>query len=171
MLQPASVGLSAEIPEQMTRLVLGSLPGVQSLEQNQYYAHPRNAFWRIMANLYSFDPKLEYNDRLSLLMAQKIGLWDTIYQAKRAGSLDSSIDSKSIRVNQLHELICEQTSLSRILFNGQTSAKVFRQQVFPLIPVKRLQKLSLLTCPSTSPAFASMPFDVKLAQWRKALNN
>ena len=170
MIEQTSVGLIAEIPGQMNQLVLGSLPGKLSLQQKEYYANPRNAFWRIMASLYSFDPNLPYLDRLNLLKQQHVGLWDTISEARRPGSLDSSIDSKTIRVNQLHQLICEHSSLSQIIFNGQTSAKVFRQQVVPLIPQPRLQRLQLVTCPSTSPAFASMSFEEKLDRWQSAFN-
>lgn len=80
-------------------LILGSMPGELSLARQQYYAHPSNAFWKIMANLFDFNPDDNYADRLLALQQHKLALWDVIQSCERQGSLDSHISNASIISN------------------------------------------------------------------------
>ena len=80
-------------------LILGSMPGRESLAAEQYYAHRRNAFWKIMSDLLGFDPDSSYGTRLQELKTARIALWDVLQSCTRVGSLDSSIDAGSITVN------------------------------------------------------------------------
>ena len=73
-------------------LILGSMPGQKSLEESQYYAHPRNSFWPIIFNILKTNNELTYNDRKTLLIKNKIALWDVLKSCYREGSLDTNID-------------------------------------------------------------------------------
>ena len=97
-------------------LILGSLPGEESLRQVQYYAHKRNAFWRIMGELWNFDPALPYAERLEALMIHRIALWDVAGSGFRPGSLDSNL--KLERPNDIPALLARCPGIRRIGCNG-----------------------------------------------------
>src|SRR5512139_2464129 len=80
-------------------LILGSLPGQTSLARQQYYAQPHNAFWRVMGELFGAGLDLPYEERGTILIAHRIALWDVCKAASRPGSLDSSIDPRSVIAN------------------------------------------------------------------------
>jgi double-stranded uracil-DNA glycosylase len=138
-------------------LILGSLPGVRSLQAQQYYAHPRNAFWPIMGKLCGFDPALSYGERIKAIADRGIALWDVVHSAVRPGSLDSSLQADSVVVNEL-AIWLSKPSLGAIALNGATAAKYFRSE--PRMTTARLFEL-----PSTSPAHAAMSFADKLQAW------
>lgn len=141
-------------------LILGSFPGVASLQAAQYYAHPRNQFWRLVGAVIGEDlPALPYEERLTRLRAHGIGLWDVIDACVRKGSLDSAI--RNARANDFSELQTRAPSLQRVCFNGKTSG---RHQ-----PAFAAAGYDTLVLPSSSPAHASLSFDAKLAVWRRIL--
>ncbi|WP_238944801.1 DNA-deoxyinosine glycosylase [Vandammella animalimorsus] len=144
-------------------LVLGSFPGAASLAAGQYYAHPRNQFWPILAALHTPPawPALppDYAARRQWLLQQGIGLWDVYASCERQGSLDSAIRNAS--VNALHSLRQRCPQLALIAHNGGESYRHRRLTEALGLPVLRL--------PSTSPANASWSFERKLAAWRAAL--
>jgi hypoxanthine-DNA glycosylase len=146
-------------------LVLGSLPGRASLEAGQYYAQPRNAFWPIMGELCGASPALEYQARLDALVAAGVALWDVLLEAARPGSLDSSIVTASQRVNDIAGLIACHETLGLVACNGLKAAGIFRRHVEPTLT----RSLAVMTLPSTSPAYASLTREHKLACWRRAL--
>jgi TDG/mug DNA glycosylase family protein len=148
-------------------LVLGSLPGVRSLEQTQYYAQPQNAFWRIMGELVGAAPDLPYTDRLNRLLDARIALWDVVAAAVRPGSLDSRIINDTVVVNDFAAFLASHRKIERICFNGQAAEKLFRRHVLPVpgLPVPQCR----LILPSTSPANARMPYPEKLRRWRAIL--
>ena len=148
-------------------LILGSMPGVASLEAVQYYAHPRNAFWPLMNELFGIDYRADYQTRVDELAKQPLILWDTLQACQRPGSLDSSIDVKTATANDFADLLQRFPGIRAILFNGATSEKYFRQLVLPTLPTF---ELALLKMPSTSPAHAGMSFEQKLAAWRQLLD-
>lgn len=149
-------------------LVLGSMPGVVSLSHQQYYAHPRNAFWPIMATVCGFDIRSNYADRCEALSACGIALWDVLQTCERPGSLDSSIKADSIIPNDFHALFTLYPGIERVCFNGAKAADVYRRRVEPhLIGIQPLQYISL---PSTSPAHAALSMEKKREIWEAAIN-
>jgi TDG/mug DNA glycosylase family protein len=138
-------------------LVLGTLPGQESLRRSQYYAHPRNAFWKIVERLFAIPAEADYEERVRLLNAAGVALWDVCAAAHRPGSLDSSIAEES--PNDLAKFLNTHPRVRLICFNGQKAAALARKH-------KSLNAgIESRTLPSTSPANAGIPFDEKLRQW------
>jgi len=150
-------------------LVLGSMPGVKSLSEQQYYAHPRNAFWPIMAKLFGFDPTLDYEERCTFLMQSGMAVWDVLYTCRRPGSLDANIDSTSMETNNFRSFFHQYASISTVLFNGAKAEAVF-QQILPSLDETQRSAISMERLPSTSTAHASLSFEQKLAAWRAAFS-
>jgi double-stranded uracil-DNA glycosylase len=144
-------------------LILGSMPGQASLAAGQYYAHPRNAFWPLMATLLGFDAALDYPARTGALAAAGVAVWDVLHSCHRPGSLDSSIDAESLVVNDLAGFLARQHAIEHIFFNGSAAEKLFRKHVGTDPSIARLR---LTRLPSTSPAHAALSFAQKLAAWR-----
>ena len=144
-------------------LILGSMPGVASLAAEQYYAHPRNCFWKIVTELFAADADLSYSARATLLNSQGIALWDVLASCRRPGSLDSAIDEGSIVTNDFVEFFARHPSIDRVFFNGQKAEQSYRRHVLGQLvdDQRRYQRL-----PSTSPANASMNYQDKLAAWQ-----
>lgn len=148
------------VVDQNTRLlILGSLPGEASLAVGQYYAHPRNAFWRLMGGLLE-QPDLHqqpYEQRLAALRRRGVGLWDTVAEAERIGSLDTAI---RLPVHaDLPGLMAALPHLRAVAFNGGKSARLGNQ-----ILGADDGRISRLTLPSSSPAHAR-PLAEKAAAW------
>jgi double-stranded uracil-DNA glycosylase len=146
-------------------LVLGSMPGKASLRANQYYAHPRNAFWQIIESLFGIDRTLPYEVRCAQLMAQRIAIWDVLQTCTRSGSLDSDIERSSIIANDFPAFFAAHPDIRAIYFNGAMAEQVFRRYATDFLP-EALQRLPTVRLPSTSPANATYSFDRKLAAWR-----
>ena len=149
-----------------TRLILGSMPGAASLAASQYYAHPQNAFWRIMGEVLGFAPDARYEDRVQALRSAGIAVWDVLQCCERTGSLDSAIVRGSEVPNEFAGFLHQHPGVRTILFNGTTAEAAFRRHCPALLDEPRLTFVRL---PSTSPAHASLRFDAKLAAWRAAL--
>ncbi len=138
-------------------LVLGSFPGVASLQAQRYYGHPRNHFWPILGALWGDDLMARpYAERLAVMQARGVGLWDVYAACRREGSLDSAIEAAE--PNDLAGLVARLPRLQAIAHNGGESARAMRITGALGRPVYRL--------PSTSPANASWSFERKLAAWR-----
>jgi hypoxanthine-DNA glycosylase len=149
-----------------TVLILGSMPGEESLRAGQYYAHPRNAFWRILSDLLGAEPGLPYAERVALLETQGIALWDVLASCVRQGSLDSAIAGESIVVNDFPAFFQRHPSIRRVFFNGTTAEKCFVKTVQPLLGAYDLRYQRLT---SSSPAHAGLSYAQKLAAWRHIL--
>jgi len=143
------------------KLILGSMPGVASLDANQYYAFARNAFWEIMGDLFNAGPEIDYHSRLPILTANHIALWDVIQACQRPGSLDSAIMPDSMISNDFNSFFVQHPHIRQIFFNGQKAANLFKKEVLP----KLQGDFELLTLPSTSPAHAAISYADKLAAW------
>lgn len=145
-------------------LILGSMPGVASLAASQYYAHPRNLFWPIVAEVLGIAAELPYAERTRRLSAQGFALWDVLGACRRTGSLDTSIEQDSIEVNDFATFLAEHSRVARIFFNGTAAERFFRKRALPILPSHG--EIRLFRLPSTSPANASVPYPRKLAAWK-----
>jgi|KBSMisStandDraft_5_1062788.scaffolds.fasta_scaffold99672_2 double-stranded uracil-DNA glycosylase len=145
-------------------LILGSLPGSVSLQMQQYYAQPHNAFWRLMGRLFDFDAQLPYRQRVAALKRNRIAVWDVCASAYRRGSLDSSIVGASVRCNDFPGFFAEHRAIHTVFFNGAKSADLFRRRVLPQLSMLPMA-LEYRQLPSTSPAHAARSFAEKLASW------
>ena len=161
-------GFAPVAPPAATVLILGSLPGRMSLEKRQYYGQPRNAFWRIMDELCGAGPGLGYEQRLATLAAAGIALWDVLAAAARPGSLDSAIVTDTMRINDFTGLFGRCAGIGVVFFNGRKSAELYRRRVLPGLEAP-YRELPNVTLPSTSPAYAGMPFAAKLERWQSAI--
>jgi TDG/mug DNA glycosylase family protein len=147
-------------------LILGSMPGKESLRAQQYYAHPRNAFWPIMGALVGALPSLAYTVRKQILQTAGIAVWDVLQSCIRPGSLDSDIDNASMVPNQFGHFFVEHPSITHVFFNGAKAQACYCKQVLPLLEHLHLNYQRL---PSTSPAHAGMTYAAKLAAWEAVL--
>lgn len=156
-------------------LILGSMPGVASLQAGEYYAHPRNAFWRILGDIAGASPGLPYAERLQKLRQHGLAVWDVLQSCERPGSLDADIVPDSMLANDFAGFLAGHRKLRRIVFNGAAAEQCFRRHVLPgliasgAINEQGDSQLMLLRLPSTSPAHAGMPYERKLTLWREAL--
>ena len=146
-------------------LILGTLPGPQSLALRQYYGNPANAFWPIMGRLVGAGPELAYPLRLKALTASRVAVWDVCQSACRVGALDADIDRSTIVPNDFARFLQAHPDIGRIFFNGQKAEQLYRRLVLPELPAS-LQGIARLTLPSTSPAYAAMRFEGKLERWQ-----
>jgi TDG/mug DNA glycosylase family protein len=159
-LAPLLTGFPPVIDSDTRILILGSFPGKASLEAQQYYAHPRNQFWKLLSALLNRDlAALPYPQRLTALQTHCIGLWDVIDACEREGSLDSAI--RRAQANDLLMLKQRCPALKRIGFNGKTSGR--------FEPLFASEGFDTLVLPSSSPANAQWSFEQKLAVWKGIL--
>lgn len=156
-----SLGFSPVAGPDARLLVLGSMPGVASLEADQYYAFQRNVFWKLMGDLFAAGPNLNYPSRLQKLIANHVALWDVIQACHRPGSLDSAISEDGMATNDFGSFFRKYPHITRVYFNGQKAAGLFKEKVAPTLT----GRYEYLTLPSTSPAHAAMSYAAKLEAW------
>ena len=160
---PVLPGLPPLLDANTRLLVLGSFPSVASLRAQQYYGHPQNQFWKIMATLLSPNAAevlaMPYAERAQWLLCQGVGVWDVYAVCEREGSLDANI--QNAQLNDLQNLRIHCPALVAIAHNGSESFKHAKFTLALGLPVHRL--------PSTSPANASWSFARKLEAWRNVL--
>jgi len=145
-------------------LILGSMPSRKSLAADQYYAHPQNVFWPIMAELFGFDASMDYAERLSQLQKNKVALWDVAHACVRPGSLDSAIEMETVVANDFTAFFIQHPDIKAIFFNGRKAEELFRRLVLPELPTM-FQQIERHLLPSTSPANAGMSRLGKLEVW------
>lgn len=148
-------------------LILGSVPGEASLAAQQYYAHPRNAFWPIMTQWLQIPLGVSYQEKVTALQASPIALWDVLKSCKRLGSLDSSIETGTQIINDFHTFFSIHREITQVLFNGGKAETCFKRYVPSDTPLKELY---LIRLPSTSPANARMSFEKKCHIWHEKIN-
>jgi hypoxanthine-DNA glycosylase len=144
-------------------LILGSMPGRESLKRGQYYAYAHNAFWRILGDLLGFDPATPYPARLRALKAARIALWDVLESCVRKGSSDLTIEREV--ANDFARFLQSHPGVTHVFFNGAKAEASFRRHVLPRLPTG----LRCARLPSTSPALASLRYRRKLRAWRVIL--
>jgi hypoxanthine-DNA glycosylase len=147
-------------------LVLGSMPGRASLGAQAYYAHPRNAFWRIVGERTGVAASAAYDERVRGLLAAGIALWDVAHSCVRPGSLDADIDDATVAPNDLAGLLHARPALRVVCCNGAKAGALWRRHV-----ARHVVDLDLHVCvlPSTSPAHAGMDLAAKARRWVTAL--
>ncbi|MBU0758154.1 MAG: DNA-deoxyinosine glycosylase [Nanoarchaeota archaeon] len=138
-------------------LIVGSFPGEESLRRQEYYAYSRNIFWKLIGQILNIKlVTLPYEERLKILLKNKIGLWDTIISCERDGSLDNAIR------NPVYADFSNFSNLKKICCNGNRSFESVR---FCSVP----ERMAAISLPSTSPANAGMTMDEKIRLWRDAV--
>lgn len=166
---PELTGLPPVFGNDARVLILGSMPGGRSLADQAYYAHPRNAFWPIMARLFDFSPALGYAERLACLRENSVALWDVIGRCRRRGSLDQQVEPDSIVANDFEHLFRRCHGIRLVAFNGRLAEQSYRRYVLSELPAG-LAGIPRVRLPSTSPAHAAMTFERKFAAWRTAID-
>lgn len=153
-------------------LILGSMPGVLSLKAGQYYAHPRNAFWPIMASLYNFSLHSTYDNRVQSLKESHIAVWDVLHSCVRAGSLDSAIVNGSRIANDFRSFFKHHPNIKLVAFNGTEAEKSFKTYVLRELDLREvgIGDVAFVRLPSSSPAHTKS-LEQKIEAWRKALIN
>lgn len=149
-------------------LILGTMPGKMSLAQHQYYAHPQNAFWRIIGELLHIDVQADYATRIQQLAEKHIALWDVLKFCVRESSLDTDIERDSEVPNAIVQLLKTHKTIQRICFNGGKAAQLYRRHILPQLP-ENFREIEYCALPSTSPAHAGMRYAEKLKAWRVIL--
>jgi double-stranded uracil-DNA glycosylase len=147
-------------------LILGSMPGEASLAAGQYYAHPQNAFWRIMSELLQFDSASPYPVKVQALKSARIAVWDVLQSCIREGSLDAMIERDTQIANDFETFFRAHKKITHVFFNGAKAEDCFKRHVLREIDG---WPTSYMRLPSTSPANASMSFEHKLRAWRAIL--
>jgi hypoxanthine-DNA glycosylase len=153
-------GLAPLVSTHTRVLILGSFPSAASLKAQQYYAHPRNQFWKVMSNLLNQDIYIEeYSARCERILRSSVGIWDVYAACEREGSLDSAIENPVL--NDFASLLKRFPNIEAVAHNGGESAR----------NRKHLEALGLAVhqLPSTSAANASWSFERKVLAWREAL--
>jgi hypoxanthine-DNA glycosylase len=139
-------------------IILGSIPGVKSLEKQQYYGHPQNKFWKIIFELLDEEFTEDYEQRIQILKKHHIALWDVIDSCERKGSLDAEI--KNEEANQIVELLEDHPNIKAIFCNGGKSYKNLQKIL------GKNYKIPVFLLPSTSPLH-TVSFEKKLEDWKK----
>lgn len=148
------------IDHQSEILILGSVPGIRSLEKQQYYGHPQNKFWKIIFELFHEEFTENYPDRIDVLKKNHVALWDVIDSCERKGSLDSEI--KNEEANQIPELLEQYPNIRAVFCNGGKSYK-------NLIKILgKNYRVPIFLLPSTSPLH-TISFERKFEDWKKIL--
>ena len=156
---PVLEGLPPILGDGARVLILGNMPSAMSLAARQYYANPRNGFWRITGEIFGFSADAPYHERVDAFFRRGVGVWDVLRSCRRVGSLDSAVDRDSMVANDFAPLLSSYPTINRVFFNGAAAEKNFNRlvHVTPDLQYRRL--------PSTSPA-QTMRYADKLAAWR-----
>jgi hypoxanthine-DNA glycosylase len=154
---PAKRSFAPVVDARARVLVLGTLPGEESLRRQQYYAHPRNLFWPILFALFDAVPATDYAAKLGFSLAHRVALWDVCALGERDASADATIRREI--PNAIDRLLDAHPLIGAVAFNG-TGARRLHDRHF-----RRRSGLAYLALPSTSPAHARLDFAAKLARW------
>jgi len=147
-------------------LILGSMPGIKSLQMQEYYAHPQNRFWKLMGIICGFDNlhETDYKNKIQVLLDNKIALWDVIKFCRREGSLDTNIENEI--PNDIEKLLRDYPNIKKICLNGNKAYTAFKKY-FPDILISR----QCCKMPSTSPANAKFRLEDLYKEWQVGLSD
>lgn len=145
-------------------LILGSLPSDMSILKGEYYANPKNQFWRIIFTIFNNnEPLNKYNEKINLLLKNKIGLWDVLTEADRVGSLDSNIQLEVL--NDFSGLFTDYPKIRKLAFNGDKAFQFFLKMK------KGLPQKELVLLTSSSSMNTSKTIPLKINEWNIALKS
>ena len=151
----------AIVNENTNILILGTIPGITSLNKQEYYGNPRNHFWKIIFTFYNIkNSSLIFEEKIKLLLSKNVGLWDVLKSCDRQGSLDMAIKNQT--GNDFEALFEKYKNIDTLIFNGKESHRFFLKKY------GQIKGITYLVMPSTSPA-NTMPFINKLNLWSTAL--
>ncbi len=143
-------------------LILGTMPGEESLRRQEYYANPRNQFWRIIGEIFQTRLGVAYSDRVVFLTQHGLALWDILESCERSGSLDQGI--RNPVPNNFQTLFETYPNIRVLVFNGQVAHKWFEQLVVQRQALQSPNQFQKMIMPSTSPA-ATIALSEKVRQW------
>lgn len=147
-------------------MILGTMPSIESLNQDFYYAHPRNAFWPLMHNLTGLPIKNQTEKELLIKQAGLV-LWDVLNSCQRQGSLDSAI--KDPQANDFEAFLLKYPTITTICFNGQKAQQLFKRYVLKQQNIPK--EIHYIVLPSTSPANAAITVEDKRLFWQENLSH
>lgn len=147
-------------------LILGSMPGVESLRRREYYAHPQNQFWPIMSQLFGAGREAPYPERVARLLGHGVAVWDVLKHCEREGSLDGAIVGGSETINDFGAFFAAHPDIDAVFFNGAKSESLFMAHARPALGA-RAGALRFQRLPSTSPTNAGVPPAAKARAWRQ----
>lgn len=137
-------------------LILGTMPGKESLKQNEYYANKRNAFWKIMFDIFDYQPQTSYVGKTKFLLVNRIAIWDVLKACERESSSDNDIIREE--ANNLESFLESHPLIKHLFFNGQPAFTFYKKYITNV-------ELPTQILPSTSSAHA-IPYLIKLERWR-----
>jgi hypoxanthine-DNA glycosylase len=163
-------GLEPIVDEHSTHLILGTLPGDESLRLGRYYANTRNQFWTILAQAFGDPLPQQYDERVSYLLRHRLALWDVLHSAHRPGSLDSAIGDA--HPNNFSRLLKKYPALRSIGLNGTKAQSLFAKHIRPQLRAYS-NHLTIVGLPSTSPTPGRniLPFESKVERWKAFLTS
>jgi len=162
------VGFEPIIAINAKLLILGTMPSTTSINLQQYYGHPRNAFWPIMSALLNANLDTSYLSRKNWLINNNIAVWDVLQHCQRSGSLDANINLTTAKTNDFSYLYNKYPTIKQVFFNGKLAEKYYKQHVLPAV-INQFSYLEYQYLPSTSPAYAALKLEQKIEAW-KAIN-
>ena len=162
-------GFPPIVSENATVLILGTMPGPESLRCGQYYAAAGNAFWDIMGSICGAGRSLDYRKRIRRLQEAGIAVWDVLQQCERQGSRDAGIDPDTEMPNKLADFLKIHAKILHVFFNGQKPEAAFYRHVWPGLSADIKNRVGLATLPSTSGANTWSSKEEKLQEWRRRI--
>ncbi len=152
------------IDNNSTILILGSFPSVKSREDNFYYAHLQNRFWKVLSKILKCNIPLNKEEKINMLLANHIAIWDVVKSCEIEVSSDASI--KNVVINDILDLI-KDSKINKILFNGNKSYEIFKK--YSKLEDYEKKNINLYILPSTSPANARYSFDKLYKEWKNRI--
>ena len=146
--------------EESRILILGSFPSVKSRENQFYYGHPQNRFWKLIAEIFNEPVPQTIEKKKDLLLTHQIAVWDVIGQCEITGSSDSSI--RNVVPNPISKIL-ETTKIEQIFVNGKKAEQLYQRYIYPQT------KRNAICLPSTSPANASWNLEKLTEAWKIVL--
>lgn len=140
-------------------LILGSFPSIKSFENDFYYAHPSNKFWKILEAVTAY-PVNNRDQKFWLLKECKFGLWDMVRTCSRDNSLDTSLENEE--VNDIASFLEAHPTINKLAFTGKKAEALFNTH-FSYLDIETVY------LPSPSAAYASMKFETKVNAYKKQL--